>query len=197
MSPEVRKRFKPFGSSVPITPDKTWCQPTRPPPWPALRDSDVCGSLNKRESMGALAAVSNKKQCSRQLQCEVPGGNVVNSSLFINSSLSSLSFTSHAIHGGVLPPAEGSCFRQGGGSCLRWGRFQSSCHNCTITNCTITWCFALKGLRTTRNCRRGQTGTIRTQPLLQGSHCYHGAEHHECGTARVPPEAAQIPRCQR
>ncbi len=41
----------------------------------------------------------NKKQCSRQLQCEVPCGvgNVINSSLFINSSLSSLSSTSHAI----------------------------------------------------------------------------------------------------
>ncbi len=37
----------------------------------------------------------NKKQCSRQLQCEVPCGvgYVVNSSLFINSSLSSLSPT--------------------------------------------------------------------------------------------------------
>ncbi len=43
--------------------------------------------------------VENKKQCSRQLQCEVPCGvgNVINSSLFINSSLSSLSSTSHAI----------------------------------------------------------------------------------------------------
>ncbi len=41
----------------------------------------------------------NKKQCSRQLQCEVPcAGNVVNSSMFVNSSLSSLSSTSHAVH---------------------------------------------------------------------------------------------------
>ncbi len=53
------------------------------------------------------AAASNKKQCSRQLLCEVPCGvgNVVNSSLFINSSLSSLSSTSHAVHGGG--PASG------------------------------------------------------------------------------------------
>ncbi len=44
----------------------------------------------------------NKKQCSRQLQCEVPCsiGNVINSSLFINSSLSSLSSTSHTVRGG-------------------------------------------------------------------------------------------------
>ncbi len=37
-----------------------------------------------------------------QLQCEVPCGvgNVINSSLFINSSLSSLSSTSHAVYGG-------------------------------------------------------------------------------------------------
>ncbi len=49
--------------------------------------------------------IQNKKQCSRQLQCEVPCGisNVVNSSLFISSSLSSLSSTSHAIHRGVQP----------------------------------------------------------------------------------------------
>ncbi len=93
----------------------------------------------------------NKKQCSRQLQCEVPCGvgNVINSSLFINSSLSSLSSTSHAVHGGG-----GSCLWLGGIASSRgrevWqggggqGTFQSSCH----IYCTTTWCFALKGLRT-------------------------------------------------
>ncbi len=46
----------------------------------------------------------NKKQCSRQLHCEVPCNvaNVINSSLFINSSLSSLSSTSHAVRSGGL-----------------------------------------------------------------------------------------------
>ncbi len=71
-------------------------------------------------------ACVNKKQCSRQLQCEVPCsiGNVMNSSLFINSSLSSLSSTSHAIHreGGV-PAGEGG-LAGGRGQ----GTFQSSCH---------------------------------------------------------------------
>ncbi len=57
---------------------------------------------------------SNKKQCSRQLQCEVPCsvGNVVNSSLFINSSLSSLSSTNHAVRGG---PGGGGLATMGGG----------------------------------------------------------------------------------
>ncbi len=59
-------------------------------------------------------AIWNEKQCSRQLQCEVPCGvsNVVNSSLFINSSLSSLSSTSHAICKG------GVSHLQQGGVCL-------------------------------------------------------------------------------
>ncbi len=63
----------------------------------------------------------NKKQCSRQLQCEVPCGigDVVNSSLFINSSLSSLSSTSHAVY-------RGSHLWQGGGVCLQQGGFASS-----------------------------------------------------------------------
>ena len=62
-------------------------------------------------------ACRNKNQCSRQLQCEVPCGvgNVINSSLFIKSSLSSLSSTSHAVHRGGLAT---------GGQ----GIFQSSCH---------------------------------------------------------------------
>ncbi len=52
----------------------------------------------------------NKKQCSRLLQCEVPCGvgNVMNSSLFINSSSSSLSSTSHVIHRGVQQEGGGS-----------------------------------------------------------------------------------------
>ncbi len=52
----------------------------------------------------------NKKQCSRQLQCEVPCsvGNIVNSSLFINSSWSPLSSTSQAIFAG------GGCLALGG-----------------------------------------------------------------------------------
>ncbi len=70
---------------------------------------------------------------SRQLQCEVPCGigNVINPSLFINSSLSSLSSTSHAVHKGgptskgVLPPAGGEGGPMGGGG---QGTFQSSCH---------------------------------------------------------------------
>ncbi len=55
----------------------------------------------------------NKKQCSRQLQCDVPCGvgNVINSSLFIKSSLSSLSSTSHA-----GPPPSGGGVWQGRGS---------------------------------------------------------------------------------
>ncbi len=53
---------------------------------------------------------TSSKQCSRQLQCEVPCcvGNVINSSLFINSSLSSLSSTSHAVQWGWW-----SCLWQG------------------------------------------------------------------------------------
>ncbi len=91
---------------------------------------------------------ANKKQCSRQLQCEVPCGvsNAVNSSLFNNSSLSSLSSTSHAAccpWGG--PASSGGSHLWQGGSCLQqgegvWygggglvgeggqGAFLSSCH---------------------------------------------------------------------
>ncbi len=81
----------------------------------------------------------NKKQCSRQLQCEVPcTGNVINSSLFINSSLSSLSSTSHAVCRGVQPQvgegvAEGRGLGQGvgGGEGVRergQGTFHPPCH---------------------------------------------------------------------
>ncbi len=108
--------------------------------------------------------ISNKKQCSRQLQCEVPCsvGNVANSSLFINSFWSSLSSASHAVLGGGL--AEGGVWPQGvwpwgggvwqgeGGLAGRGGvpqggggqgTFWSSYHYCITT-----WCFAPKGLRT-------------------------------------------------
>ncbi len=109
------------------------------------------GNFTLRKLFDMCRCEMNKKQCSRQLQCEVPCGigNVINSSLFINSSLSSLSSTSHTVHEeshlwwGVLPSAGGG----GGGSGRGEGQgtFQSSCHNCIIT-----WCFAQEGLRTMR-----------------------------------------------
>ncbi len=100
----------------------------------------------------------NKKQCSRQLQCEVPCsvGNVVNSSLFINSSLPSLPSTSHAAcylweGGGVWPRGiwiGGSGWVGGSGWGGVWlggrGHFSPA-----AIYCITTWCFALKGLRTT------------------------------------------------
>ncbi len=72
---------------------------------------------------------SNKKQCSRQLQCEVPCsvGNVLNSSLFINSSLSSLPSTSHT----ACCPGGGGSTTGGsttGGGVWPEGIFHSSCH---------------------------------------------------------------------
>ncbi len=82
----------------------------------------------------------NNKQCSRQLQCEVPCGigNGVNSSSFINSSLSSLSSTSHVVHTVCGGPASagggvsrGRGVWQGEGEPGRGrgqGSFQSSCH---------------------------------------------------------------------
>ncbi len=64
---------------------------------------------------GTSRRSQNKKQCSRQLQCEVPCdvGIVINSSLFINSSLSSLSSTSHAVQGGVFQLQGGPTVRGG------------------------------------------------------------------------------------
>ncbi len=69
--------------------------------------------------LGEAHKNENKKQCSRQLQCEVLCGvdNVINSSLFINSSLSSLSSTSYAIQRGG-----GSCLWQGGGGSRERGQ---------------------------------------------------------------------------
>ncbi len=73
-----------------------------------------------------MNAEPNKKQCSRQLQCEVPCGvgNVISSSLFINSSLSSLSSTSHAVCRG----AWGAWVGGGGLGEGGLGTFQSNCH---------------------------------------------------------------------
>ena len=79
----------------------------------------------------SLSHKHNKKQCSRQLQCEVPcAGNVV------NSSLSSLSSTSHAVFRGVQPwgSSQGGSGRGGGlgrGRGLRGrgqGTFHPPCH---------------------------------------------------------------------
>ncbi len=90
----------------------------------------------------------NKMQCSRQLQCKVPCsvGGVINSSLFIESSLSS---TNHTVHGGGLPPVAGSRVPRGG-----WGRGHFSP---AAIYCTTTWCFAPKGLRTIKDSRLGKT----------------------------------------
>ncbi len=66
----------------------------------------------------------NEKQCSRQLQCKVPCslGNVINSSLFINSSWSCLSSTSHAVFGGGRSLAMGGGgFSHGGGGLAALG----------------------------------------------------------------------------
>ena len=72
----------------------------------------------------------NKKQCSRQLQCEIPwAGDVVSSSLFVNSSLSSLS----SPRGG---PSGGGGLLGGGGSSRGRGQgiFHPPCH---ILHCHI------------------------------------------------------------
>ncbi len=77
-----------------------------------------------------MDSTKNKKQCSRQLQCEVPCGigNVV------NSSLSSLSSTSHAVQGGGVLAT--GAVQAGGGRLGRvrglgvrgQGTFPSTCH---------------------------------------------------------------------
>ncbi len=90
-----------------------------------LADFGECACLLQSARMRERRDL-NKKQCSRQLQCEVPCsiGNVINSSLFINYSWSSLSSTSHTacyLGEGVylwwrgLPLAGGSCPMGGGG----------------------------------------------------------------------------------
>ena len=89
-----------------------------------------------------LSHNTNKKQCSRQLQCEVPCsiGNVVNSSLFINSSLSSLPSTCHA----ACCPWEGGGSGQGGLA----GKGGRGHFSPAAIYCIATWCFIPKGLRT-------------------------------------------------
>ncbi len=92
--------------------------------------------LEGRKSPELSQPQNNKKQCSRQVQSEVPCGvgNVINSSLFITSSLSSLSSTSHAVWGGLAGGGGSSGGRgvwQGEGLSGRGGgqaTFQSSCH---------------------------------------------------------------------
>ncbi len=106
--------------------------------WPRGPLSRYCATPFRHQPV--RSGSPNKKPCSRQLQCKVPCGvgNVVHSSLFINSSLSSLSSTSCAVYRGWSHlcgvPASGK-----GGSTSGMGRgsgrgeegqgtFQSSCH---------------------------------------------------------------------
>ncbi len=113
------------------------------------------GSWRHRVDKGFMAGPEmvvvvsgNKKQCSRQLQCKVPcAGNVINSSLFINSSLSSLSSTSHAVcRGGLAMGGFGYRGGRGGGRGRGRGHFIY-----LAMYCTTTWYFALKGLRTMKD----------------------------------------------
>ncbi len=101
------------------------------PPSDEILDPLLTGwqSVNTRSTTRKADTEANKKQCSRQLQCKVPCGvgNIVNASLFINSSLSSLFSTSHTAY-------------------CPWGRGYFSP---AAIYCTVTWCFAPKGLRTT------------------------------------------------
>ncbi len=62
---------------------------------PKPEKGDMCLTIPRSHLNHPNSHVKNKKQCSRQLQCEVPcAGNVT------NSSLSSLSSTSHAVRRG-------------------------------------------------------------------------------------------------
>ncbi len=97
--------------------------------------------LQREAVLKATAVRSPLQRCN--------GVNVINSSLFINSSWSSLSSTSHAVFcrrgvwpGGVWP---GGGSGQGGGR----GHFGPA-----AIYCITTWCFALKGLRTTLSCKQ-------------------------------------------
>ncbi len=92
----------------------------------ATKTNVACDQM--RTSQQGLPDSQNKKQCSRQVQCEVPCsvGNVINSSLFINSSLSSLSSTSHVV---FLSSTGGGSGCRGGSACGGGqGTFWSSCH---------------------------------------------------------------------
>ncbi len=138
----------PQGKQSPSKKDGVRCCDCVERRFPRLSESRLA---KKRGSvLGTGAMGENEKQCSRQLQCEVPCSvsNVINSSLFINSSLSSLSSTSHAVGGGPAMGGSGKGRGVGEGEGVRGrgqGIFWSSCHYCTTT-----WCFALKGLRTIR-----------------------------------------------
>ncbi len=102
---------------------------------------------------------------TRQLQCEVPCGvgNIVNSSLFINSSLSSLSSTSHAVHRGEPVQRGGGSGRgrgRGGGG--RGGGRGHFIHPAIYG--TTTWCFAPMGLRTIRKRVAANDPAVSAQP---------------------------------
>ncbi len=102
-------------------------------------EQHACFYLNKAVP---VLCISNKKQCSRQLQCKVPCsvGNVINFSLFIHSSLSSLSSTSHAIHGGGVQVWGGG---GGGGGGLGGGGEGRGHFHPAAMYCTTTWCVSL------------------------------------------------------
>ncbi len=107
--------------------------------------------------------LQNKKQCSRQLQGEVPcAGNVVNSSLFINSSLSSLSSTRHACcpQGGGL--AAGGVGHGGGGGEGLGGRGQGTFHRpCHLLHYHMVLRPWQKGLRTIK-----RKGCVKGSPFI-------------------------------
>ncbi len=81
-----------------------------------------------RATSRLLLCVTNQKQCSRQLQCEVPCsiGNVVNSSSFLNSSILVLLVfhQSCCLLGGGVQVGEGVSGRGRG----VWGRGQGTFH---------------------------------------------------------------------
>ncbi len=123
----------------------------------------MCKTRSSRPSKQAEHRLSNKKQYSRQLQCEVPCdvGNV------IDSSLSSLSSTGHAVHRGGGPASgrgEGGLVGEGG---LAGGGgqdiFQSSCH---ILHYHMVLC--PKGTSHNQNCWQD---LCRAQPLSSLEEC--------------------------
>ncbi len=92
---------------------------------------------------------TNKKQCSRQLQCKVPfASDVVNSSLFIKFFFFLLVFHQSCYQQGGIWWGEGGPAGEGEGRALGGGGRGHFMHPAIY--CTTTWCFALNGLRTTR-----------------------------------------------
>ena len=140
--------------------------PRKPSPFPANNFREIrrwfppTPTPKDRSTSDPLTHRNNEKQCSRQLQCEVPCsvGGVVNSSLFINLSWSSLSSTSYAIFffwggglatvGGVWPQGSGCRGGSTGGGGSHRGEGGRGHFGPAAIYCTTTWCFALKGLRT-------------------------------------------------